>query len=91
MKKIFILLSIMFLTSCATQDAFNVEKANTYLMSHKERPSHIKEALSAGRLAQGMNEEEVKICWGKPDRIEKRSMPNHEIIPESCTGCRSEA
>ena len=80
MKKLLLLISVMFLASCATQDVFNTEKANTYLMSHKERPEHIKEALSVGKLAEGMNEEEVEICWGKPDRIEKRSMPTHEII-----------
>lgn len=80
MKKIIILIALMFLASCVTQHAFNVEETNTYLMSHKERPVDIQEALSAGKLAQGMNEEEVKICWGKPDSIEKRSIPNHEII-----------
>ena len=79
MKKLLLLFSVMFLGSCASQHTFNVEKANTYLMSHKERPAGIQEAMSVGKLAQGMNEEEVKICWGKPDRIEKRAMPNHEI------------
>ena len=80
MKKILILISIIYLTGCATQHVFNMDKANTYLFSHKGRPAHIKEALSVGKLAQGMNEEEVKICWGKPDSIEKISMPNHEVI-----------
>lgn len=79
MKKLLLLISVMFLASCATQHVFNAEKANTYLMSHRQRPAHIQEALSVGKLAQGMNEEEVEICWGKPDRIEKRSLPDHEI------------
>lgn len=80
MKKLLLLVSVMLLASCATQHVFDVEKANIYLMSHKDRPAHIKKALSVGKLAKGMNEEEVKICWSKPDRIEKRSMPTHEII-----------
>ena len=80
MKKILLLISVIFLSSCATQHVFDAEKANTYLMSHRERPLHIQEALSVGKLAKGMNEKEVKICWGKPDRIEKRSMPAHEIV-----------
>jgi hypothetical protein len=79
MKKTLVLISIMFLASCATQYVFDVQKANTYLMSHKTRPGHIQEALSVGKLAQGMNEEEVKICWGNPDRIEKRSLPGHGV------------
>ena len=79
MKKLFILISIIFLAGCATPYVFNVEKANEYLMSHKERPAHIKEAISVGKLARGMNEEEVNICWGKPDSIEKRAMPDHEV------------
>ena len=74
MKKIFILFSIMFLAGCATQHVFDAEKANSYLLSHKERPARIQEALAAGNLARGMNEEEVTICWGKPERIEKRSL-----------------
>ncbi len=79
MKKLLVLISVMFLASCATQHVFNAEEANTYLLSHKERPIYIQEALSVGKLAQGMNEEEAEICWGKPDRIEKRSMPQHEV------------
>lgn len=79
MKKLLLIISFMFLASCVTQHVFNAEEANTYLMSHKERPVGIQEALSVGKLTRGMNEEEVKICWGKPDSIEKSSMPDHEI------------
>ena len=67
MKRIFILIAIMFLASCASK--FNVEKANTYLLSHPDRPADIKEALSVGKVVPGMNEEEVTICMGKPDTI----------------------
>ena len=80
MKKILLLISVMFLASCATQHVFNAEKANTYLLSHTDRPVHIQEALYDGKVAEGMNEEEVKICWGKPDVIVKRAVPDHEII-----------
>jgi hypothetical protein len=80
MNKLLLFICVIFLTSCATQDVFDAEKADTYLMSHSERPVYIKEALSVGKLAKGMNEEEVDICWGKPGRIEERSMPDHESI-----------
>ena len=80
MKKLLLLVSVMFLASCATQHVFDPEKANTYLMSHRNRPGHIQEALSIGKLAKGMNEEEVEICCGKPERVEKRSIPDHEVI-----------
>ena len=79
MKKIIILISIIFLASCAHK--YNVEKANTYLMSHKDRPAHIKEALLAGNVVQGMNEEEVHICVGKPDIITTtQSFPSNEEV-----------
>ena len=67
MKKILILISIMFLTGCVY--TFNVEKANTYLLSHPDRPAQIKEAISVGEVFQGMNEEEVTLCMGKPDVV----------------------
>jgi hypothetical protein len=67
MKKIIILISIMFFAGCVSK--FNVEKANTYVMSHPDRPDHIKKAISVGEVVQGMNEEEVTICMGKPDTI----------------------
>jgi len=79
MKKLLLFVSVIILASCATQHVFNAGKANTYLIAHKDRPAPIQEALSVGKLARGMNEEEVKICWGKPERIETRSMPNREI------------
>ena len=68
MKRILILISIMFLAGCVTTK-FNVERANTYLLSHPDRPAQIKEAISVGEVVQGMNEEEVIICMGKPDSV----------------------
>ena len=79
MKKSWLLISVLILASCATQHVFNTEQAKSYLMSHKDRPVHIQEALSVGKLARGMNEEEVQICWGKPHRIETKSFPRHEF------------
>jgi hypothetical protein len=70
MKRILILISIMFLAGCFS--TFNVEKANTYLLSHPDRPDHVKEAISVGTVVQGMTEEEVTICMGKPDTITTR-------------------
>ena len=67
MKRILILISIIFLAGCASK--FDVEKANTYLLTHPDRPAEIKEAISVGKVVQGMNEEEVTICMGKPDTI----------------------
>lgn len=67
MKRVLILISIMFLAGCVSR--FNVEKANTYVLSHPDRPANIKEAISVGQVVQGMNEEEVTICMGKPDII----------------------
>ena len=57
----------MFLSGCVS--GVNVEKANTYLLSHPDRPAQIKEAISVGKVVQGMNEEEVTICMGKPNVI----------------------
>ena len=79
MKKLWLFISVVILASCATQHVFNAEQANSYLMSHKDIPVHIQEALSVGKLARGMNEEEVEICWGKPKRVETRSLPKHEF------------
>ena len=67
MKKILILISFMFLAGCVS--TFNVENANTYLLSHPDRPDEIKEAISIGQVVQGMNEEEVTLCMGEPDVI----------------------
>ena len=67
MKRMPILISIIFLAGCVS--TFNVEKANTYLLSHPDRPADIKEAISVGEIVQGMNEEEVTVCMGKPDVI----------------------
>ena len=67
MKRILILISIMFLAGCVS--TFNAEKANTYLLSHPDRPAQIKEAVSIGKVVPGMNEEEVTICMGKPTTI----------------------
>ena len=67
MKRILILFSIMLLAGCVS--GFDVKKANTYLLSHPDRPDHIKEAVSIGEVVMGMNEEEVTICMGKPDII----------------------
>ena len=79
MKKSWLFIFVVILASCATQHVFKAEKAKSYLMSHKDRPVHIQEALSVGKLARGMNEEEVEICWGKPHRIETKSFPRHEF------------
>ena len=79
MKKSFFLIFIIFLAGCATQHVFDEKKANAYLLSHIDRPALIQEALSAGKLAQGMNEEEVTICWGKPDKIINKSMSNKVV------------
>ena len=57
----------MFLSGCVSK--FSVEKANTYLLSHPERPAQIKEAIAVGEVVPGMTEEEVIICLGKPDII----------------------
>ncbi len=70
MKRVLVLIFILFLAGCVSK--FNVEKANTYLLSHPNRPDHIQEAISVGTVVQGMNEEEVAICMGKPDTITTR-------------------
>ena len=67
MKKILFLIIIMFMTGCVHK--FDVQKANTYLMLHSYRPVNIQEALLEGRVVEGMNEEEVFICLGKPNAI----------------------
>ncbi|MBN2418344.1 MAG: hypothetical protein JXL81_03085, partial [Deltaproteobacteria bacterium] len=67
MKRLLILISILFMAGCVSR--FNVEKANTYLSSHPDRPADIKEAISIGKVVTGMNEEEVSICMGKPGTI----------------------
>ena len=55
---------------CATPKfTFNASRANTYLASHQDRPEHVRTALAVGRLAKDMNEEEVEMCWGKPDKV----------------------
>ena len=81
MKKILILISIMFLAGCVS--TFNVEKANTYLQSHPDRPDHIKKAISVGEVVQGMNEEEVTIYMGKPDVI--TNSQNYQFNTNSTT------
>ena len=68
MKRILFLIFIMFLAGCVSTK-FSTEKANTYLLSHPDRPAQIKEAISVGEVVQGMNEEEVTLCMGKPDVI----------------------
>ena len=65
-----LLSSALFLMGCATHKfAFDANKAAAYLAVHQDRPVEIKRALSIGRPARGMTEEEVLLCWGKATKI----------------------
>jgi hypothetical protein len=79
MKNLLLFLAMVLFLNCATQYTFDPGKADMYLRTHQDRPVQIQKALSTGKLANGMNEEEVIICWGKPQRIETRSLMNREI------------
>jgi hypothetical protein len=86
MKKFMLLAAVLLLTGCATQKfTFNSGEAAAYLATHRDRPAAINSAISTGNLAQGMNEEEVQICWGKPDSVMTQYLPNQEITTWSYT------
>jgi hypothetical protein len=68
--KLMLVVGVILLVGCATKKfAFNSKSAQAYLATHQDRPNQIQTALSAGGLAEGMNEEEVRLCWGKADRV----------------------
>ncbi len=80
MIKFLLVATLLLLAGCATQKyTFNPGDATAYLSAHRDRPSYIANALSEGKLAQGMNEAEVQICWGKPDSIMTQYQPNQRI------------
>ena len=70
MRKLMPIAAALLLVSCAAQkDAFDSNKAAAYLAAHQDRPDQIKTGLSSGKLAEGMKEEEVRLCWGKPNKV----------------------
>ena len=86
MKKFMLLAALLLLTGCATQKyTFDPGQATAYLSTHQNRPASINRALSTGNLAEVMNEQEVQICWGKPDSVMTQYLPNQEITTWSYT------
>ena len=70
MRILISLASLLLLASCATKKfVFDSNKAAAYVAAHQDRPDHIKTALSNGKIAEGMREEEVQLCWGKADKV----------------------
>ena len=66
--------ALLLLAGCTTEDVgFSANVAATYLAAHQDRPAPIKDALSVGKLAEGMKEEEVRICWGDADSVKEEN------------------
>ena len=81
MKKLMSLAGVLLLVSCATQQVvFDPNKVSAYLAVHRDRPAPITSALSSGKLCKGMNEKEVQLCWGKPDKINKVDASGEPIV-----------
>ena len=81
MRKLMLLTGVLLLVSCATQKVvFDANNAAAYLAVHQDRPAPIRSALSSGKLCKGMNEEEVRLCWGKPDKVENVDASGQPIV-----------
>ena len=42
-----------------------------YLIAHPNMPKNIKTAIANKSIVRGMTKGDVRVCWGKPHRIEK--------------------
>lgn len=53
--------------------AFDASRVPPYLAAHPEREAAVGADLSAGRPAAGMTAQEIRLCLGRPSRVEKRA------------------
>ena len=86
MRTLLLVVAALVLAGCATERyTFDPGAASAYLAAHRDRPANVANALASGNLAQGMTEEEVRICWGKPDTVMTQYQASQQITTWSYT------
>lgn len=61
---------VMAVSGCITTQFSSREKrVEAYLANHPSVSAEIQKGLKDCRMVVGMNEDEVRLCWGKPDNI----------------------
>lgn len=72
----------LFLSGCITALQSRDKQIEKYLVAHPDTPAEVKEAMESRLLIKGMDVDQVRLAWGKPEKV--KSMPvrgnKHETI-----------